>query len=1271
MKSNFLSKSIAMVLTIALMGALIVPAASAASAVTISGIDPAEFADPGFECRPGVRWWWPGNAAKTEDLVAQVDYLADNGFGMVEIAGFTNGFLPATGPETTATNSNISHAMAGYDVAAINSYGTLAYYQKLEAVVKRCNERGIIVDLNMGSGYLANDFSLALEDSQAHMALGRKTITAADTNPITGIEVPEVEASIFYGAKIQGSLAGDWDASTAHLCAVIVAQITNANAASLSSPRNRTLDFTNPLAPVFLKTYEQRLNLDFENATVYEAFELVDGKIPSFTPSAAASYEVIALYSIPTGSVALNAIRQNAEGKRAYVVDHMNAEAVKNYIHGWLGNPGMDKVVENYNIRGAFNDSYEFWMDRYFNEKVYELAKEEAGPNGLLGYDLTKYIPSFYGVLTNSFTMSGNGGLGFYYDSLTGWGTGAVQFFNTVDSRILYDYNQLINKTFMEGMKAFSDTLGEYNADGSGILYRQQAYNPPIDTLKAAKYVDIPEGEQENETGLRRVSSGAHLYGKNLVTAEEFTLGNVPFNVTPQKMKLSYDLFAVSGVNNIFYHGLNAPYYGSGSEMENGLFPEEGWRGWSTIGVEMADTEAISPYYKTMNMYYARANYAMQAGKPSSDVALYMPLFGSVSANAPVVTMNRNGLTWDVINDDTITDDLIWQGGKLTNGIMDYSALIVNNTTVPVKTMQALKALAAAGAPIIFTAMPNAQPSYCGGDYATQDALVVTLASEALAAGATQITVSGSTYSAALADKLLSVCKPGINYDQQDNDDVRLNRRTLTSGGELAYIRNASTSADRSITLKVDPSLPNAYWLDQSNGKIYKAALTNGSVTITLKAVGAIILLCEPAGVTLDDEVVYGLPFAIEQYHVIDSANLTDADFALTVTADNFNVSGGTTAGVLPGADETRVLTGAVLGSWVASGFQDNLLRYVSSPGVYATKIQVDDLDSYASNRMVLDLGTVNNAATVIVNDVVVGQLFAAPYQIDITDALLLGENEIKIEVQPLKHNRRIGLYQLYNSDKALYKQYMYYAGNVSGTTPVAAGLVGPVNLLTVEGRGASTVEASIRTTPTVAIGGPASYTVSLMNATNSGIVTLSFTFDSRYLDLTTATPLNGFTFAPGGALAWEYVGGQMWKGTVKLYCPGFAKTNNPLDVLEISGVAGNLLGDTTVTLTDFTVTGDVYGFSGVMPSLIKTAEAATSIVTKTVFSKYDLNHDGRIDELDLAIVVYYYLANDLEADWDVVKFDIASAKDCDVALNGRVDLADMIEVIANYCDSY
>ncbi|MCL2165564.1 MAG: hypothetical protein FWH55_14525, partial [Oscillospiraceae bacterium] len=216
-----------------------------------------------------------------------------------------------------------------------------------------------------------------------------------------------------------------------------------------------------------------------------------------------------------------------------------------------------------------------------------------------------------------------------------------------------------------------------------------------------------------------------------------------------------------------------------------------------------------------------------------------------------------------------------------------------------------------------------------------------------------------------------------------------------------------------------------------------------------------------------------------------------------------------------------------------------------------------------------------------------------------------------------------------------------------------------------------NTVFADIRSDEAaVSVNSPASYTVSLDNAQGAGVVTLSFTADSRYLDLTGATALNGFTILD--PLSWEYVGSQMWKGTVKLYCPGFVQNNDALDVLRISGVALDLLGDTTVTLTDISVTGDAQGYSSEIPGLIRTASVTASIVPKApVYSKYDLNHDGKIDELDLAIVVFYYLANDLEADWDVVKFDIASAKDCDVAVNGRVDLADMIEVIANYANSY
>jgi len=71
------------------------------------------------------------------------------------------------------------------------------------------------------------------------------------------------------------------------------------------------------------------------------------------------------------------------------------------------------------------------------------------------------------------------------------------------------------------------------------------------------------------------------------------------------------------------------------------------------------------------------------------------------------------------------------------------------------------------------------------------------------------------------------------------------------------------------------------------------------------------------------------------------------------------------------------------------------------------------------------------------------------------------------------------------------------------------------------------------------------------------------------------------------------------------------------------------------------------------------------------VYSKYDLNHDGAIDELDLSIAIYFYLKTRQEPGWDTVKYDIATAKDADVTGDNIVNLADLIEISANFCDSY
>jgi len=88
--------------------------------------------------------------------------------------------------------------------------------------------------------------------------------------------------------------------------------------------------------------------------------------------------------------------------------------------------------------------------------------------------------------------------------------------------------------------------------------------------------------------------------------------------------------------------------------------------------------------------------------------------------------------------------------------------------------------------------------------------------------------------------------------------------------------------------------------------------------------------------------------------------------------------------------------------------------------------------------------------------------------------------------------------------------------------------------------------------------------------------------------------------------------------------------------------------------------------------SKIAVPTATTSIVNKQpIYLKYDLNHDGAIDILDTNIAVFFYLKSSSSAGWATETFDIATAQDADVNASGRVDLADLIEIMANYRTSY
>jgi hypothetical protein len=1045
--------------------------ASAAPA-TASAVDPAVFADPTIDYRPGVRWWWPGNAASEADLIEQLDYLAENGFGMVEIVAFSQSYLAEDG-----SSGSIYAAESGYDTEALLDYESPEFFAKLDAVVAHANELGITVDLNIGSGYLANDDSIDLADSQSTLALGRATvrvdeagavelvsgdITTPEGSGAVELGIPAAEPSPFFASEMYGYDFGEWDPDLVDLNAVMLAPIADEGAPLHNANQTLTGDFSG------VNTYDAQTVLDLDAAQLAYPLEGDTTFGVDTTDLAAGDYEVVALYSAATGAYGLNSIIENASGDRNYVVDHLNPSAITNLVNGWIGESDLEGIVSSNDVRAAFNDSYEFYTDMNYNDLVQAAAESTE----LLGYDITPYIPTLYSIYGDSFLIQGTptvkaeyAELGLEIPQVSPFGGGSTPLLasdlsEAEAARITYDYGQLLNAQFLAGMEAFSSALGEY-----GIDYRQQAYNPPVDTLQSAEFVDIPETEGLDEYSIKQVTSGAHLYGKNLITSEVFTLGSVPFQITPEFMKQGYDLMATSGVNNFFYHGLSATYYGNTDPSftsDDNLFAEEGWRAWPTIGVEMANTAGIAAYYGAMNDYAARANYVMQLGSSSSDVAIYMPLFGSLASGGgfngepatpltAISTANANGWAWDAINDDTIQTGLTWNGSQLiaNGGHATFDALIVESDTVPVETMEALQRLQDGGAPIVFVgSAPSQQPSFAGGDFAAADATVAEIAS----------TMGAPLDAASLVSTLDPVIAAPISY--AENEDIRFARRTVETGGELAYVRNTSSEHATTVDLQVASEFAQCWWLDPETGNIHDATVTDGVVTAALDPAGAAILLCEPAGVGFaDGATTPGVPLALD---TTDRAVVPElSDFTLEVTADNVGSA-------LPHDEQTVTLEGDVFGDWSSDEFADGQLKYVTDSGTYRTEVEIPDASDLVENGAVLSLGEVHDAATVRVNPGTdhefETQLFSAPYEVDIAPALVDGTNVIEIDVQPVQNNRREGLKELYLSDPVAYVQYQAYESQHGGDELMPAGIIGPVELTSAD---ESVAEPGATPTPT------------------------------------------------------------------------------------------------------------------------------------------------------------------------------------------------------------
>ena len=122
---------------------------------------------------------------------------------------------------------------------------------------------------------------------------------------------------------------------------------------------------------------------------------------------------------------------------------------------------------------------------------------------------------------------------------------------------------------------------------------------------------------------------------------------------------------------------------------------------------------------------------------------------------------------------------------------------------------------------------------------------------------------------------------------------------------------------------------------------------------------------------------------------------------------------------------------------------QDPFIRFFSGTATYRTSFRWSPEHSTA--EAVLDLGRVCNMAHVYVNGKDLGLLWKEPYRIDISEALVEGDNTLEIKVTNSWANRLIGDSALPMEERAARTSWEFY----SPDDPLpASGLLGPVRIL-------------------------------------------------------------------------------------------------------------------------------------------------------------------------------------------------------------------------------
>lgn len=648
-------------------------------------------------------------------------------------------------------------------------------------------------------------------------------------------------------------------------------------------------------------------------------------------------------------------VERAGPGGEGDVIDHFSGDAITRYLDRF------DKAFEGYDLsylRYYFNDSYEVDDARGNSDWTEHLFEEFEARRG---YDLKKHMPELLGVSGDPETQN----------------------------RVVFDYRTTIGDLLLEKYS----TLWQQWAARQGKGIRNQAHGSPANILDLYGVSDVPETEGRSIVGMKTASSAAHVKDKPLTSSESATWLNDHFRSTLGDVKSAVDVYLLSGINHIFYHGTC-------------LSPEDAaWPGWLFYAaVHFHPSNSFWGDFAALNKYVARCQTFLQAGKPDNDILLFFdatdllsergrePLLYHMTQHTPVQSaigesatyLYDKGYTWDYVTDKMVVEDLDVDGGAIvTRGGTRYGTLIVPKCDKMLYgTFEKLVEMARKGATILVEGeLPADIPGLADLEAGRARFAELKNSLRFTTEGDVQVAACGKGRILVSDDLDAMLGKAGITRERMFDLGLQSISRVKADGGRYYFVKN---SADKPFEgwVPVDAAARTIGIYDPMTDRLgygWVRQASDGCAEVFMKLEPDQSLLLETFAGSYAGQAY---PFYEEQ----GEAQTVTGPWTLTFT------QGG------PSLPESREV--GALGSWTAYG--EEFERF-SGTAEYKTQLPALAGDAAAWR---LDLGDVRESAALYLDGEYLGTLFSKPFAVTLTGEQAARGGELTVRVSNSMENR-------------------------------------------------------------------------------------------------------------------------------------------------------------------------------------------------------------------------------------------------------------------------